>query len=82
MQPQHFIDLLQSSALVQYLFIGYISSITTLVLMNSAGANELSLTNPRYNTAMKIADVVLAGVFWPITIAVAICYHVVKTSKP
>lgn len=81
MQPQQFIDLLQSSALVQYLFIGYLSSVTTLVLMNSAGANELNRTNPQYNSAMKTADVVFAGLFWPVTITAAICYHVVKTSK-
>ena len=85
LQPQQFIDLIQSSALVQYFFIGCLSSVTTLVLMNSSGANELKrasyFSNYKYNSAMKIADVVLAGLFWPVTITVAICYHVVKTSK-
>lgn len=84
-QLQHFIDYLNSPLPVAYFFIAYLSSITTMVLMLSFGRNELAEVNyrsrGRYTYTHQIIDAIIAGLFWPVTIAVVIYYHLAKTSK-
>lgn len=85
MQPQDFIDLLQSSLLLQYFVIAYLSSITTMILMFSAGRKELAEVNYRsrgkYKYTHQIIDVIIAGLLWPATVLIVAYYYTTKTFK-
>ena len=78
MQPQQFIDLLQSSLALQYFFVAYLSSITILVLMLSVGKKDVEAvyyrSGGRYNYGYQVLDILIAGLLWPVTIAIALVY--------